>query len=33
VAFWAHTGGFVAGIALVPLFRRRERDRVEWWGA
>jgi len=33
VAFWAHTGGFVAGMALVPLFRRRERDRVEWWGA
>jgi membrane associated rhomboid family serine protease len=21
VAFWAHVGGFVAGIALVPLFR------------
>jgi rhomboid family protein len=33
VAFWAHTGGFVAGAALVSLFRRRERDRVEWWGA
>jgi membrane associated rhomboid family serine protease len=33
VAFWAHTGGFVAGAVLVSLFRRRERDRVEWWGA
>jgi membrane associated rhomboid family serine protease len=21
VAFWAHVGGFLAGIALVPLFR------------
>jgi len=24
VAFWAHVGGFVAGVALVPLFRRRD---------
>jgi membrane associated rhomboid family serine protease len=24
VAFWAHVGGFVLGMALVPLFRRRE---------
>ena len=24
VAFWAHVGGFVAGMALVPLFKRRE---------
>jgi membrane associated rhomboid family serine protease len=31
VAFWAHAGGFVAGVALVPLFRRPERMRVEWW--
>lgn len=23
VAFWAHVGGFLAGMALVPLFRRR----------
>lgn len=23
VAFWAHVGGFVLGMALVPLFRRR----------
>jgi len=25
VAFWAHVGGFVAGIALLPLFRDGER--------
>ena len=24
VAFWAHVGGFVAGMALVPLFKKRE---------
>jgi membrane associated rhomboid family serine protease len=23
VAFWAHIGGFVAGIALIPLFKKR----------
>jgi membrane associated rhomboid family serine protease len=23
VAFWAHVGGFVAGVALIPLFRSR----------
>lgn len=35
VAFWAHIGGFVAGVALVPFFKRRgvplmqqERSRV-----
>ena len=25
VAFWAHIGGFLAGIALLPLFRNRAR--------
>jgi membrane associated rhomboid family serine protease len=25
VAFWAHIGGFVAGVALVKLFERRDR--------
>jgi membrane associated rhomboid family serine protease len=25
VAFWAHVGGFVAGIVLVPVFTKRER--------
>jgi membrane associated rhomboid family serine protease len=31
VAFWAHVAGFVAGITGVTLFRRPERQRVEWW--
>jgi membrane associated rhomboid family serine protease len=31
VAFWAHIAGFVCGMALVPLFRRSERQSVEWW--
>ena len=25
VAFWAHIGGFVAGVVLVELFERRDR--------
>jgi membrane associated rhomboid family serine protease len=25
VAFWAHVGGFLAGLALVSLFKQRER--------
>ena len=31
VAFWAHVAGFVAGISGVLVFRRPERQRVEWW--
>jgi len=31
VAFWAHVAGFAAGIGGVFLFRRPERQRVEWW--
>jgi membrane associated rhomboid family serine protease len=31
VAFWAHAAGFVAGISGVLVFRRPERQRVEWW--
>lgn len=31
VAFWAHAGAFAAGAALVLLFRRPERMRVDWW--
>ncbi|MEW6523054.1 MAG: rhomboid family intramembrane serine protease [Bacillota bacterium] len=27
VAWWAHIGGFLAGMAMVPLFRRRSRTR------
>jgi membrane associated rhomboid family serine protease len=28
VAFWAHVGGFLAGLVLVKVFERR--DRVQW---
>ena len=31
IAFWAHIAGFVAGITGVAMFRRPERQRVEWW--
>jgi membrane associated rhomboid family serine protease len=31
VAFWAHVAGFLAGLLGVVIFRRRERERVEWW--
>ena len=31
VAFWAHVAGFVFGLLLVPLMKRPERTRVEWW--
>lgn len=31
IAIWAHVAGFVAGLTGVFMFRRRERERVEWW--
>jgi membrane associated rhomboid family serine protease len=31
IAFWAHVAGFGAGVVGVFLFRRPERQRVEWW--
>jgi membrane associated rhomboid family serine protease len=31
VAFWAHAAGFVAGLTTIRLFRRPERQEVEWW--
>jgi membrane associated rhomboid family serine protease len=31
VAFWAHAAGFGVGTILVFVFRRPERQRVEWW--
>ena len=31
IAFWAHVAGFVAGVSGVLVFRRPERQRVEWW--
>ncbi len=30
IAFWAHAAGFLAGMALVTLLRRPERERIEW---
>ncbi len=31
IAFWAHVAGFLFGVAAVFLFRRPERQRVDWW--
>ena len=31
VAFWAHVAGFLTGLLMVFVFRRPERQRVEWW--
>jgi membrane associated rhomboid family serine protease len=31
VAFWAHAAGFVAGMLAIGLFKRPERQQVEWW--
>jgi membrane associated rhomboid family serine protease len=31
IAFWAHIAGFATGIGTVALFKRPERQRVEWW--
>jgi rhomboid family protein len=31
IAFWAHITGFAAGVIGVMVFRRPERQRVEWW--
>lgn len=32
IAFWAHVGGFVAGIALIKVFRERpRRNRYATW--
>ena len=30
---WMLAGGFAAGLALVWVFRRREREEVEWWSS
>jgi membrane associated rhomboid family serine protease len=30
VAWWAHIGGFVAGVAVVPLLRRRTSYPRVW---
>ena len=31
IAIWAHIAGFLAGMAGILVFRRPERERVEWW--
>jgi membrane associated rhomboid family serine protease len=31
IAFWAHIAGFAAGVLGVFVFRRPQRERVEWW--
>ncbi len=31
IAFWAHIAGFLTGILMVFVFKRPERQRVEWW--
>jgi membrane associated rhomboid family serine protease len=31
IAFWAHIAGFAAGLLAVNVFKRPERQRVEWW--
>jgi membrane associated rhomboid family serine protease len=31
VGFWAHIGGFAAGVAGVWVFKRPERQKVDWW--
>jgi membrane associated rhomboid family serine protease len=31
IAFWAHVAGFAAGLIGVFIFRRPQRQRVEWW--
>jgi membrane associated rhomboid family serine protease len=33
VAFWAHAGGFLTGLAGVWILERRERRRADWWSA
>ncbi|OLC31011.1 MAG: hypothetical protein AUH31_03580 [Armatimonadetes bacterium 13_1_40CM_64_14] len=30
VAWWAHVGGFVTGIVLVPIFSRRRGSQAAW---
>jgi len=31
IGFWAHIGGFLTGVLGVFVFRRPERQRVDWW--
>jgi membrane associated rhomboid family serine protease len=31
IAFWAHIGGFAAGLITVFVFRKPEREQPDWW--
>ena len=31
LALWGYAGGLATGMAAVWIFRRRERQKVEWW--
>jgi membrane associated rhomboid family serine protease len=31
IAFWAHIGGFAAGLVTVFVFRKTEREQPDWW--
>jgi membrane associated rhomboid family serine protease len=31
IAFWAHFAGFAAGLGAVGIFKKPERQQVEWW--
>jgi membrane associated rhomboid family serine protease len=31
VAWWAHIGGFITGIVLLPFFRKRERSHRKFY--
>ena len=31
VGFWAHIGGFLAGVLGVWIFKQKQRQKVEWW--
>jgi membrane associated rhomboid family serine protease len=33
VGFFAHIGGFLTGVLGVVVFKRREREAVDWWSA
>ena len=32
IGLWAHAAGFFTGVLGVWVFKRPERQRVEWWG-
>ena len=32
VAFWAHVGGFIAGVVMIKIFPERQRRSPYWYG-